>query len=285
MKEVPTEGSTGAPEESPPPRGRGVIPWIVAVALIVAAGYLYLNYQEERVESPPPAVEQPAEAETDVLIRNPVPEPAPPLEDEDPLAALLPDPLPMLDDSDAVLLKLAEFLLGKPELIALVVPQDVVRRIVTAVDNLTVRNVPQNRLPLKQPEGKFLVVASGDEVLLDPANHPRYDRYAALMNGLDARRLVDAYVHLYPLFQNAYRELGYPKAYFNDRLILALDNLLATPDVQYPIPLTQPAVMYHYADPRLEALSAGQKLLLRMGPENAAVIKKKLAEIRQELLR
>jgi hypothetical protein len=105
------------------------------------------------------------------------------------------------------------------------------------------------------------------------------------MNGLDSRRVVDAYVHMYPLFQNAYRELGYPKAYFNDRLILAIDNLLATPDVQGPILLAQPAVYYRYSDSRLEALSAGQKLLLRMGPENAAVIKKKLTELRKELMR
>ena len=38
--------------------------------------------------------------------------------------------------------------------------------------------------------------------------------------------------------------------------------------------------MYIYADPTLEARPAGQKLLIRMGPENAAVIKAKLVELR-----
>ena len=38
--------------------------------------------------------------------------------------------------------------------------------------------------------------------------------------------------------------------------------------------------MYTFADPTLEALPAGQKLLLRMGPDNAAVVKAKLKELR-----
>jgi hypothetical protein len=48
--------------------------------------------------------------------------------------------------------------------------------------------------------------------------------------------------------------------------------------------LVQPSVLYRYADERLEKLSAGQKLLIRMGPANAAVIKAKLREIQAELL-
>ena len=56
--------------------------------------------------------------------------------------------------------------------------------------------------------------------------------------------------------------------------------LLATPECQGTIALVRPNVMYIYADPTLEALPAGQKLLIRMGPENAAAIKAKLTELR-----
>ena len=38
--------------------------------------------------------------------------------------------------------------------------------------------------------------------------------------------------------------------------------------------------MYTYADPALEGRPAGQKLLIRMGPENAKAIKAKLTELR-----
>jgi hypothetical protein len=41
--------------------------------------------------------------------------------------------------------------------------------------------------------------------------------------------------------------------------------------------------LYEYADPDLEALSSGQKLLLRMGPENAARVQQTLARIRDRI--
>ncbi len=42
----------------------------------------------------------------------------------------------------------------------------------------------------------------------------------------------------------------------------------------------RPKVFWEYADPELEARSAGQKLLLRMGNENAAIVRAKLRELR-----
>ncbi len=44
-------------------------------------------------------------------------------------------------------------------------------------------------------------------------------------------------------------------------------------------------MLYEFADPDLETRSAGQKMLLRMGRENAARVKAKLGEIRRELVR
>jgi hypothetical protein len=54
--------------------------------------------------------------------------------------------------------------------------------------------------------------------------------------------------------------------------------------VQGPIQLTQPKVFYEYADPKLESLSAGQKLLLRMGAANEAIMKVKLREFRKAIV-
>ncbi len=63
-----------------------------------------------------------------------------------------------------------------------------------------------------------------------------------------------------------------------------IDDLLATPEVNGPIRLVWPHVLYKYADPRLDALSAGQKMLVRMGPQNASRVKIKLREIRHVLV-
>jgi hypothetical protein len=96
---------------------------------------------------------------------------------------------------------------------------------------------------------------------------------------------LKVYVHFYPLFQSAYEQLGYQNAYFNDRLVFVLDHLLATPNPPDPILLAQPAVLYTYADPSLEKLSAGQKVLLRIGQDQRFRIIKILDSYHQRLKR
>ena len=71
---------------------------------------------------------------------------------------------------------------------------------------------------------------------------------------------------------------------FNDRLVEAIDDLLAAPAVTGPLKLTQPKVLYEFADARLEQRSAGQKIMLRMGSDNAARVKAKLAQFRREIV-
>jgi hypothetical protein len=91
------------------------------------------------------------------------------------------------------------------------------------------------------------------------------------------------YVRIYPLFQQAYKELGYPNEYFNDRLVEVLDDLLDAPDIKEPVNLLQPKVLYQYADPDLEELSIGQRILMRTGSKNEARLKIWLTEVKQAL--
>ena len=115
---------------------------------------------------------------------------------------------------------------------------------------------------------------------LSAANYARYTPFIHLVETTDPKTLATVYFHLYPLFQQAYEDLGYPGRFFNDRLVEVIDHLLATPEVKGPIRLVQPKVLYEFADPDLEALSAGQKAMLRLGPVNAARVKAKLQAIR-----
>lgn len=99
----------------------------------------------------------------------------------------------------------------------------------------------------------------------------------------DAKKLVAVYARFYPLFQRAYQDLGYPDGYFNSRLVAIIDHLRAVLEIEGPLALTQPHVLYEFADPDLELRSAGHKIMLRMGMDNAAKIKAKLREIRSEV--
>jgi hypothetical protein len=125
-----------------------------------------------------------------------------------------------------------------------------------------------------------MVEGKEENLVISAQNVKRYGVYIAVAKAIDSVKLVDLYRRYYPLFQNAYREIGYVNANFNDRLVVTIDDLIAAPVPQVPVRLAQPKVLYEYADPNLERRSAGQKIMMRIGPENAAILKAKLSEIR-----
>jgi len=138
-------------------------------------------------------------------------------------------------------------------------------------------------MPLEPVPGAFGVSGAGEEVTLTAENSLRYASYVRVFETLDARALAQRYAESYPLFQRAYAELGFPGSRFHDRLLEAIDDLLEAPEPAGPVKLVRPKVLYQFADPELESLSAGQKVMVRMGAENAAKVKAKLREIRREL--
>ncbi len=199
-------------------------------------------------------------------------------------AAPEPDALPELNDSNTRMTEVFTRLFGVEPLHALFVPDELVRRFVVTLDTLPHKKLPpRQQLLLRAAAGPLVVTGVADRWVISPDNAARYAPYVQLAARTDAQQLVDAYIHFYPLFQAAYAELGAPNAYFNDRLVEVLDHLLDAPNVVEPIHVVQPKVFYEYAAPGLEALSAGHKIMLRMGRANAEQIKAKLREIRQAL--
>ena len=189
-------------------------------------------------------------------------------------------PLPPLAASDPTLVEALNGLLGADTVLALLVPTDLIRNIVATVDNLPRDHFARRLSPIRSASGTFKVTGAGSSLTLAPANAARYSAYVAALEKADPAAVVALYTRLYPLFQQAYVELGYPNGYFNDRLVEAIDNLLAAPEPKGPIKLVSPHVLYEYADPELEEASAGQKALIRMGAANEARVKAKLREYR-----
>lgn len=269
------------------PGGRAVLPALVLVAAAAATTVYYLTRDDDAIPLSVPQSERdatgPANGERGPLIRHPVPAEPEPKALPKRLSGQLPETLPDLSKSDAVLQDLIDEVLDHPELAALLIPEGIIHRIVITIDNLPKRSLPLRRLPLRQPGGAFLAVPRGDGFAIDPVNNKRYERHVAVLDAVDRRDLAVVYTHFYPLFQEAYEELGYKSGYFNDRVIAAIDDLLETPAVEPPVLLERPAVHYVYANPELERLSAGQRLLLRMGSENASRVKDMLRELRRAL--
>jgi hypothetical protein len=254
------------------------VKWIAAAVAVVGlsiGGLMYLarSSRDAPVEPPVAAVPAKPALPEEPAIKHPVPAPE------------MQEPLPPLNESDAPMQKALTDLIGNEYVEQFVVTKELVRHVVVTVDNLTTEKVAERIRAIKPTPGKFAVAGSEEAPVLDATNYQRYLPLVQLIRSTDTQRLIATYTRHYPLFQEAYESLGHPPQYFNDRLIEVIDHLLAAPEIQDPIALAQPGVLYEFADPALESQSAGQKALIRMGTDNAKAVKDKLREIRGELVK
>ena len=254
-----------------------LVPFLLLVVFFIAAAWYSLMREPEPVhEQPPPSLSLepaaqrfPPEPVADVTV------------DEPPTVELA--PLPPLHESDAEITAEVAEIAGEAAPEQYLVREQVISRLVAVVDSLDARQVPPPANPVKRPEGAFIVTTQGDSTTISELNSARYDAHVALLQQADAAALNAMFDRFEPLFQQAWQENG-GEGSLKDRLLEMIDHLLATPEIAGEIELVKPVAAYLYADPALEALSAGQKILLRMGPEHAATVKAKLVELRDLLL-
>ena len=281
---VPSERLVETERQPSTPRPSSRSPIVVSLILAVIAGLAYyLLLKPTGVTLAPPDVPAPtvssstAQAPTEPSIQHPVGQiPLSGAVDRDALP-----PLPGLDSSDAVAKDVIEASLGGDAFLHLLVPASIIRHIVATVDNLPRKTIAQRILPIAAVPGPFLTVRTDRALSIGGDNSNRYRAYVAAAEAIDTARLAGFYVRLYPLLQQAYAELGYPHGYFNDRLVSVIDHLLAAPEPKLPINLSQPKIVFEFADPELEQLSAGQKMLVRVGLDHELRLKAKLREIRK----
>jgi hypothetical protein len=265
------------------PDGSARLIWVV-IALVVLAAIAYFLWQQNqsRQAVPPlpgaPAAPSPPAADAAPAISHPIEQArgaVPPSAEQKPLPALM--------VSDTTMQNTLADLFGSTTLGRMFYEDAIVHRFVTTIDNLPRKTLPPRFLPVKPPGGAFVTAGGDDALVIGADNAARYAPYLRLVDAADAKTLAGVYVHFYPLMQEDYRALGYPNGYFNDRLVQAIDDLLAAPDLTAPPGLAQPKVLYVYSDPDLESRSAGQKIMMRIGSENAARLKAKLRELRAEI--
>jgi hypothetical protein len=255
--------------------------------LVVGGGLLWWRHQRsagEVVATSAPTIAPPA---------PPPAAPPPPVPAiRHPLPASPGGGLPSLDSSDSYFDSALAQLLGRKQVREFLHLDGVARRFVATVNNLATDDASASLWPVKTTQGRFETEPRAGEMTIAARNGERYVPFVRLASGIDARQAVALYLRVYPLLQQAYEDLGYPGKYLNDRVVEVIDNLLATPTPAGPIAVKRFAAdggnsegrleggLYVYADPALEASSTGQKILLRMGTDNAAPLMAKLREIR-----
>ena len=263
---------------------------VVLIALIAAGGWWYWS---QRAEPPPsrPTVVSPPPPES--------PAPAPQVAasgPQNPVDALAePDAvLPALGEADAAVTSALTELLGAKRVASFLNVDGFVRRAVATVDNLPRPQAASRMWPVQPSPERFLVQGTGEQQVIGAGNAARYAAFTGFVEAVDAERAATVYARLYPLFQQAYEELGYPGRYFNDRLVAVIDHLLAAPEPAGPIAVrltevrgefadTRPWTRYEFADPTLESLSSGQKMMVRVGLSNEKRLKAKLRTFRAQV--
>lgn len=268
---------------------------VLAVVILGAAGAAWWAMRPDPMPAPQPAVVPPA---PNAAVAPTVPA-APAIQnpvgniDAGPVAAAS---LPDLDRSDARLGDDLNNMLGRKKVDQFLVLDGFVRRVVATVDNLGREHAAPSRWPVQGIGGRFGTLHRDEGDIIDPDNAQRYAPLVQFIEAVDARKVVQFYVGLYPLFQQAYQELGFPKGYFNDRLVAVIDLLLAAPvreappavqlvNVKGPVAPERPWTRYEFVDADLQALTAGQKMMVRVGPANQRRLRAKLFEYRRLLTR
>ena len=256
---------------------------VLALLLGAGAGWYWWQRQARAVPvavAPPPAiapqaVPPSAPAASEPRIRHPIEAPA------DPTPAGPRDVATVLTD-----------LVGKKAALSMLQLDDFPRRFVATVDNLGGARAPARLWPVVPAAGRFGVERRDDVESIAAGNADRYAAFLTFVDSVEPRRAASVYRTLYPEFQQAYEELGYPGRYFNDRLVEVIDLLLATPElavaprvhlppINGPVRPERPWVLYEFDDPALDRLASGQKMLLRMGPAAERRMKARLLEFRR----
>lgn len=289
----------------PAPEPRSSTRWVVSslLACALAAGAFWWFWLRPGLspEAPAPVASAPAAAPASGPASPPAAVASGP---QHPVEALAPADagLPALAESDARVAGLLAELLGQDKVAAFLQTEGFVRRVVATVDNLGRAQAPSRMWPVRPLAPRFMVEGreaaegqgSAEPVPIAAANAARYSALLSAAESVPMDAAVALYARLYPLFQQAYEELGFPGRYFNDRLVAVLDHLLLAPEPRGPVRVKllpvnteladpRPWVRYEFEDPALQALSSGQKILVRMGPENEARAKALIRALRKRV--
>lgn len=234
---------------------------------------------QPQAEPPPVAVT----AEDEPVEVAPPPEQVEVVEVEAPVEELVDDAdviqLPSLNASDSFVFEGLRAMQNGAALVELLAQDQIVRKFVVFVENISRGEFPQSGLPYRAL-GQPMPVRNIDDNLfeMDEAAHARFDNVVQTFVSMDSDMAMAFYRTLSPLFQQAYAEIGFRNVSFDDTLRAAINNVLRTSNSEGPYQLVRPSIMYLYADASIENLQEVHKQLIRIGPDNTILLKAKLRE-------
>ena len=194
--------------------------------------------------------------------------------------------LPDLKDSDAEFKQDALAISGSAQLKQGLFKGKIISKTIASVNDMSQGMRPPAKvlreLKLSKP---FLVIPRGDKMYISPKSYQRYDQLAQAVNEIDNQAAIVLYKKYLPLFDVVFKEFSYPQSYqVSDIFKAAVGKILQAPIMTGRVEVIRPSVHYKFADPKLEKLSALDKQMLRMGPDNTRLIQNKLRELVKVLI-
>jgi len=261
-EEIDLRPVSDAQPPAPPPQRPRRGTWIAALLILVVAVTGYLVYRNRASSSTPVAAETPD---------TPPAAPTPLGAEADAIA------LPPLDETDEIVRQLVSKLTSHPSVVAWLATDDLIRTFTVVMSNIASRERASGHVPVLKPRAQFAVDERGEDIYMSPRSHARYTQLATAASSVAPADAARLYTMLKPRIEDAYKELGFPDAPFDQTLERAIVLLLNTPIPTGPVRL-QPAGAnsYAFADPKLEVLTPSQKLLIRFGPDNQRAVQSSL---------
>ncbi|GAC17006.1 DUF3014 domain-containing protein [Paraglaciecola arctica] len=249
----------------------------IVLAIVLAVVFWPSEPEPEPVivmPEPPVIIEPVIEEQPTMLIPEPVV--------EQPEPEIIPEPEP-LDISDGTIKTKLLTLSDYDTFARLLINDALLERFVIMTNTLAEDGIAANNRILVKPEKPFRTYRQADKEWIDPASFKRYAPYVEVLESLETASLLQLYQEYKPAIEKIFSEIGSPSDNFEEKLKDAIDVLLDTPEVPFPVEVYTESVMFKFKDTQLESLTAPQKQLLRTGPENMRRIKAKLREIKETL--
>ncbi len=255
----------GQPLTPPPDRGRtGLIVGLIALVALVAGLYWWFGR----------GTDEPASTAAEPAVES---APAAPEQ-----AELPPTDLPPLDELDPTVRSLIGELSNHPILARWLSGTGLAQQAAAIALQLGNGRLPTTLLGALRPSGSFQTREQDGATVIDPRSYQRYNGIAAAAESIDASQAARVYTTLEPRLEEAYRQLGEGGS-IRESVARTIYGLLDTPDVSGPVRVQPKGGLWVYENPQLESLTPAQKLLLRMGPDNARRIKARLREFAEAL--
>jgi hypothetical protein len=256
---------------------------LLAVLLAAAAGAAYYFGSGDALDT---ARGEPEPPEATTISSPP---PPPPLTEDDtaaieeeanaaPAEPVLPEPVtpplpPLSESDDAVRDALGAIPLGTPGQQYLLT-SNIIERSSSALYLMAQGDVPYKLIPIARPKIPFPISDDGLKVTADPEGFSRYDSLSSWLRQIDIAAIIDALHWFVPLFREAWSFYGDSPEEFDAAVLNTLDAIVSTPEIDLSeARLIRKEAVWIYEDPAVEALAPLQKQILRMGPDNALIVK------------